>query len=150
MLSGAEVDAYHPGMPSKRKTSPMSDAHKAALAEGRAQSRAVKAYLEALESNRPRRGRKRTSEGIKKRLTQLEHDIPTASPLSRVQLIQERIDLEAELGAKEEVVDLTALAAGFARVAKSYSESKGIGYAAWRELGVGADVLKMAGISRGG
>ena len=38
----------------------MSDEHKAALAEGRAQGRAVRAYLEALEANKPRRGRKRT------------------------------------------------------------------------------------------
>ena len=36
----------------------MSDAHKEALAEGREQGRAVRRYLEALEANKPRRGRK--------------------------------------------------------------------------------------------
>ena len=30
-----------------------------------------------------------------------------------------------------------------------YAQRKGISYAAWRELGVPADVLKKAGISRG-
>lgn len=38
----------------------MSDEHKAALAEGRDQGRAVRRYLDALEQHRPKRGRKRT------------------------------------------------------------------------------------------
>lgn len=42
------------------RTGHMSDDHKAALAEGRAQGRAVRAYLEGLEASKPRRGRKRT------------------------------------------------------------------------------------------
>jgi hypothetical protein len=33
--------------------------------------------------------------------------------------------------------------------AKAYSERRGISYAAWRELGVEAAVLKKAGIGRG-
>ena len=45
----------------------MSDSHKEALATGREQGRAVRRYLEALEANKPRRGRKRTAEGIQKR-----------------------------------------------------------------------------------
>ena len=51
---------------------PMSDEHKAALAAGRNESRAVKNYLDALESNRPKSGRKRTPDSIKKRLTEIE------------------------------------------------------------------------------
>ena len=43
--------------PTKRT---MSAEHKAALAEGREQGRAVREYLEALEAHKPRRGRKRT------------------------------------------------------------------------------------------
>lgn len=46
----------------KRPRTRMSDQHKAALAEGREQGRAVQRYLEALEQNRPKRGRKRTRE----------------------------------------------------------------------------------------
>jgi hypothetical protein len=136
-------------MPPKKKSA-MSDAHKAALAEGRAQSRVVRAYLDALESNRPKRGRQRTAEGIQKRLDLLAADIPAASPLSRVHLIQERMDLEAELHAKDANVDLEALAADFAKVAKAYSESKDLSYAAWRELGVAPELLIRAGISRAG
>jgi hypothetical protein len=45
-------------------------------------------------------------------------------------------------------VDLSALEAAFVKTAGAYSDRKGISYAAWRELGVPADVLKRANISR--
>jgi len=128
----------------------MSAEHKAALAEGRAQGRAVRSYLRALESNRPKRGRKRTPESIKKRLDRIESDLQSAEDLKRLQLVQERIDLQRELSAGDENVDLGALEKDFAKAAKGYSERKGISYAAWRELGVPASTLKSAGISRGG
>ena len=49
----------------------------------------------------------------------------------------------------DQQVDLTAVEEGFVKAAKSYSERKGISYSTWREVGVSADVLKRAGISRG-
>jgi uncharacterized protein YicC (UPF0701 family) len=134
-------------MASSAKTA-MTDEHKAALAEGRAQGRAVRSYLEALESHRPKRGRKRTADSIAKRLQAIETELPNADPLKRLQLTQERIDLEQELGNTEEQVDLEGLEADFVKVAKGYAERKGISYAAFRELGVPAAALKKAGISR--
>ncbi len=129
----------------------MSDAHKAALAQGREQGRAVRAYLEALESSKPKRGRKRTPETITKRLEAIEAQIPDADPVKRLQLVQERMDLQAELDTKEDTVDLDALEKQFAAAAKPYSERKGISYAAWRQIGVPAATLKAAGMyeSRG-
>jgi hypothetical protein len=127
----------------------MSDEHKQALAIGRDQGRAVRRYLEALEAHRPKRGRKRTPESIQRRLKTIEADLETADPLSRVNLVQERMDLEAELAAKEAVVDLSALEADFISAAAEYSERKGISYAAWREAGVDAGVLRKAGLRRG-
>ena len=128
----------------------MSPQHKQAMAEGRKEGQAVKAYLDALEQHRPRRGRKRTPDSIRKRLSVIESELGQASSLKRLQLTQERRDLETELaGMGGETVDLSALEAGFARVAKSYGERKGIAYATWRDLGVPADVLKRAGIGRG-
>lgn len=126
----------------------MSDEHKAALAEGRNQGRAVRRYLEALEAHRPRRGRKRTSESIQKRMSKIESELANADALKRLQLIQERLDLAAELQSAEAKVDLTELEQGFVDAAAAYSARKGISYAAWRELGVDAAVLKRAGISR--
>ncbi len=131
-------------MPPKKMTAE----HKQALADGRAEGRAVKVYLDALEQQKPRRGRKRTPDSIAKRLTAIEKQLADASSLQRLQLVQERRDLETELAGMDTTVDLTALEAAFVKVAKDYSARKGIEYASWRELGVGADVLKKAGITR--
>ena len=127
----------------------MSNEHKAALAEGRAQGRAVRRYLEALEAHKPKRGRKRTPDSVRKRLERIETEIPTADPLKRLMLIQERLDLTAELANSEDAVDLEGLESEFADVARDYGDRKGISYAAWRELGVSPAVLKRAGIGRG-
>ena len=126
----------------------MSDDHKAALAEGREQGRKVRHYLEALDAHTPKRGRKRTPDSIRKRLDKIETELETADALKRVQLVQERIDLSDELAAGEEGIDLSELEADFIEVAAAYSDRKGITYAAWRESGVDASVLKQAGISR--
>lgn len=126
----------------------MSDEHKAALAEGRNQGRAVRRYLEALDAHKPKRGRKRTPDSMQKRLARIDAELASADPLKRLQLIQERLDLTAELQAADTKVDLTELEEEFVRAAADYSARKGISYAAWRELGVEAAVLKRAGISR--
>jgi hypothetical protein len=135
-------------MPAKRGPKSMSDQHKAALAEGRAHGRAIRVYLEALQANKPKRGRKRTAESIKKRLAEIERDMPTATGLRKLELAQERINLTRELSAGDGSVDLGSLEKDFVEAAKSYSDRKGISYAAWREVGVPAATLKKAGISR--
>lgn len=138
-----------PDMPqTSRKRTPMSKEHKAALAEGREQGRAVRRYLEALEAHKPRRGRKRSPESLKKRLDEVESEIAVADPLQRVHLVQERIDLQAALEARESKVDLDQLEKDFVNAAGPYSDRKGISYSAWREIGVPAAVLERAGISR--
>jgi hypothetical protein len=137
-------------MATKQSTKGMSDEHKAALAEGRAQGRAIRDYLEALEAHRPKRGRKRTPDSMKKRLEKLNAEIAESDPMKRVALIQERMDLEAELAATDSGVDLTALEQDFVTYAKGDSTRKGISFAAWREVGVSSASLKAAGITRGG
>lgn len=127
----------------------MTDEHKAALAEGRAQGRAVRTYLEALEAHRPKRGRKRTPESMRARLATIETTIDTADPMTRLQLVQERLDLAAAIAAAETNIDLSALEDGFVAAAAAYGQRKGISYAAWREVGVPAAILKRAGIGRG-
>ncbi len=134
-------------MPAKKKT-PMSDAHKAALAKGREQGRAVRAYLTVLDETKPKRGRKRTPESITKRLGAIDAGLASADPLKRVQLIQERLDLTTELAQPSNAADLVKLEAAFVKVASAYGASKGISYAAWREVGVPAAVLSKAGITR--
>lgn len=126
----------------------MSAEHKAALAAGRAEGRAIREYLEALQSSRPRPGRKRTPDSIKKRLAKIDEELETADTMRRLHLTQERIDLERELEAADTKVDIAALEKAFVKVAPSYSTRKKISYAAWREMGVPAATLKAAGISR--
>jgi hypothetical protein len=134
----------------RRGPKEITDAHKAAMAAGRAEGRAVKNYLEALEQHRPKRGRRRTSESINARLQKIEDELATADPMTRLSLVQERLDLTEELKNMDEAVDLTEVEEGFVDAAKSYSERKNISYRAWREIGVPPAVLKRAGITRAG
>ena len=128
---------------------PMSDEHKAALAEGREQGRIVRRYLEALELHRPRRGRKRTAESIERRLAAIQERLVNADPLNRLQLSQEQMDLEAELASMgESGVDMAGLEEAFVDVAADYAARKGISYEAWRAAGVSPATLRRAGISR--
>jgi hypothetical protein len=127
----------------------MSDEHKAALAEGRAQGRAVRQYLEALEAHKPKRGRKRTPDSIEKRLDRIDVEMVDADPVKRLELIQERLDLKAELESTGSKVDLSALESEFVKAAKPYAQRKGISYEAFRQVGVPAAALKSAGITRG-
>jgi hypothetical protein len=131
----------------------MSAEHKAALAKGRNQANAVRAYLEALEANRPKRGRKRTPESIERRLAAIDAQYETAGSLTALQLLQERKNLEAELVTLRSASggpDLERLRKEFVRNAKAYGQAKGIAYGTWREIGVSAEVLRQAGISRAG
>ena len=111
---------------------------------------AVRDYLKALEQNAPRRGRKRTPESVERQLAVLEGEMEGASVTKRLDLIQQRIDLEADLEALQQAgsVDLSALEAGFATHAAAYGGRRGISYAAWREVGVSSATLKSAGIRR--
>jgi hypothetical protein len=131
-----------------RRKGRMSDEHREALATGRNEGRLVKRYLDALEMNKPRRGRKRTPESIEKRLAVIEDQIADADGFKKVQLIQERINLWNESQMDDLAIDISTLEEEFVQIALSFSQRKGITYAAWREAGVPADVLRRAGISR--
>ena len=71
-----------------------------------------------------------------------------AEPVQELRLVQERLDLNAELAMVGHAVDMTAIEAEFIKVAKAYSERNGYSYTAWRTIGVSAGVLKKSGISR--
>lgn len=126
----------------------MTQEHKDALAEGRRQSRAIKAYLEALDAPK-RRGRPVTPESLQTKIEDLSTRLRDESdPLRRVDLIQARLDAEEALDNLEVAENLEGLEAGFVEYGAAYSERKDISYAAWREAGVPASVLKDAGVKR--
>ena len=133
-----------------RKRSTMTSEHKEALAAGRASGLTVRRYLEALEENKPRRGRRPSSDSISRKLADIETQLSTADPLQRLHLLQERKDLQSRLTAAGGTeVDLKGLEDEFVKVAPDYGNRKGINYATWREAGVSAEVLRRPGISRG-
>ncbi len=126
----------------------MSKEHKAALAQGRNEARTIKAYLASLASRRP--GRPVTVETLRQRLARLNDQITSEQdPLKRVDLMQKKLDAEDALAKADNAADNAALEEGFVATARSYSDRKGISYAAWREAGVPAAVLRRAGITRG-
>lgn len=128
----------------------MSDTHKAALAMGRDEGRVVRRYLEALESEKSRQGRRRSFERVERQLAETVEALPGAGPLDRVHLLQRKIDLQDELDtlSRDDVVDLAELEAAFIAALPGYSRRKHLTYPAWREAGVPARVLRAAGLRR--
>ena len=126
-------------MPAKAKKTPMSAAHKEALAEGREQSRVVRDYLDALEAHKPKRGRKRTTESVKKNLTeQASGTMQALEPNSAKQLASlrhvvgsalDRAGLPGILGTvagDDTILVVTAQRVGGARVARQLSGLAGL------------------------
>src|ERR1035441_1397927 len=150
-MGAQSINASHNGCMAKAKTlaprRPRSSGHKAALARGRAESASVRHYLEALETSKPKRGRKRTPASIDKRLAAIETQLAAADALTKLHLLQERKDLVDERTRVDQVKDLSALEKQFIKVAKGYGERKGITYGTWQAAGVSAAVLHSADIS---
>ena len=116
----------------------------------KAEVAAVREYLKALDQNAPRPGRKRTPDGVRRQLASVLAEMDGATVTRRLSLVQQRIDLEAELETLKQTksIDLSALEASFVEHAASYGGRLSISYAAWREIGVSAATLKAAGIPR--
>ena len=126
----------------------MTDDHKAALASGRAQGRAIGLYLDAVAAHKPKRGRQRTQDTVARQMQETEGALRTATGTARVELVQQKRNLEVELAGMQAQVNLAALEAAFVEHAQAYAQRKEISYAAFREVGVAADVLDRAGIKR--
>ena len=126
----------------------MSDDHKEALELGRQWGRVIGDYLDAVAAHKPKRGRKRTPESVQRQMEEVDATIGAATGTARVELVQRKRDLEVELAGLSAQVDIAELEAGFVKYAKDYSARKKISYAAFREVGVPAEVLDKAGITR--
>jgi hypothetical protein len=136
--------------PTKRRgPRAMSAAHKSALAEGREQSRIVDRYLRAVTQPKPR-GRKVSKAALFERLGNAEKRARAATGVERLTAAQEVRDLRVRIAAVDsgDAVDVAALEKAFVKVAKNFSEKRGISYGAWRDTGVSAEVLAKAGIKR--
>lgn len=114
-------------------------------------ARTVRRYLSAIDGEKPGRTSQRTSDTIASRITKVDELMVSSDPLTRLHLMQERIELHGELLRlnQGEGIDRAQLERQFIKVARSYSDRHGLSYAAWRQAGVDADVLDAAGIRRG-
>jgi hypothetical protein len=127
----------------------MSAAHKRALAEGRTMSATVDRYLVAVNTPK-RRGRKVTKATLEQRLAEARLRLKSAKGVDKVLAAQEIRDLEAktERLTSSGGADMKALESDFIRIAKRFGENRGVGYGAWRDAGVPAEVLRKAGVAR--
>ena len=129
----------------------MSDDHKAAIAAGRIEAAAVRDYLDALEASRPKPGRRVSPEALTARRTDIDAQLADSDikPIKRLELLQDRRDIDARLAVLQAEPDMSVVEAGFVAHAATYGARKGIAYATWREIGVPAELLARAGITRG-
>jgi hypothetical protein len=110
----------------------------------RAETNAVAAYLTAL---RARKVPKRDRAKIEARRAQVEQWIAEEqSPIRQVELIQRRLDIEAQLAEADQADRLGGLEEAFVNVAASWAKRSGVTAAALREVGVPARVLAKAGL----
>lgn len=124
----------------------MDAEHKAKLVEGRADARVVKAYLQYLDENKPKRGRRRTVDSISNRLAQIDAELPNETALSRLKMFQERTDLTNELEALGRVADGSELREEFVGCASRYAAAHGLKAGAFRQMGVDTATVKEAKI----
>jgi len=134
---------------SAKKTVKRSTATRKLMADSQQARRAVSNYLEALHTPKAR-GRKVSVESLKAQLQAAETKAASALGLARLDAIVAASELEARIkrAGNSAGADLKALESAFAKVAKSYSERKGINYGHWRKAGVPAEVLTKTGIPR--
>ena len=106
----------------------MSDEHKAAIAAGRIGAAAVRDYLDALESSRPKRARQVTPEKLQERRADINSQLGSVNikPIKRLELMQQRRDIDAQFTAIADEPDMSAVEAGFVEHAPNYGQRKGI------------------------
>ena len=113
----------------------------------RAKTNAVAAYLTALKGPRPSGSSKAKREGLMRRRAQVEQWISEErSPIREVELIQQRLDVDAQLAQLDQAARLPELEEAFVNVAASWAKRTGVSAAALREVGIPASVLRRGGL----
>jgi hypothetical protein len=110
----------------------------------RAETNAVAAYLAALRAPKVSA---RSRPNLEKRRVQIEQWIAEeSSPIREVELIQQRLDIDAQLAQVDQAARLPELEEAFVKVAASWAKRSRISGAALREVGVPTSVLRRAGL----
>lgn len=128
----------------------MPGEHKAAIAASRLETAAVSGCLETLDAQRPKRGRQVAPERFQARRADIDAQLTAGDlkPIKRLELMQDRRDLEEHLNALANEPAMSAVEQAFIEHAASFGARRGIAYATWHEVGVPAELLGRAGITR--
>ena len=134
----------HPGRRKKGTMARRKAERPAERGVRRAETNAVAAYLTALRAPKvPARSRA----NLERRRAQIEEWLrEESSPIREVELIQRRLDIDAQLAQIDQAQRLAELEEAFVKVAASWATRTGISAAALREVGVPASVLRRAGL----
>lgn len=123
----------------------MSASTRERIAESRRQNSAVRRYLQHVRAGK--RGRGAEPETLRKRIERTRAAIEACDDLlQELELRQQIIDLEKRLAATEDAPGSFDLEEAFVKEAGNYSARTGVGWKAFRQMGVPAAVLRRAGI----
>jgi hypothetical protein len=111
------------------------------VADGRAMSATVNNYLIAIATPR-KRGQKVTMATLERRLAEARSRVNIVTGVEKVVAAQAVRDLLKKLSQPKAAngIDAVSLEAAFVKIAKTFSENRGISYAVWRDAGVPAAV----------
>jgi hypothetical protein len=109
----------------------------------------IRSYLAALNVPK-KRGRKVSKPVLQQRLVQAQARAKGATGVDKVLASQAVRDLQDRIAqvSTATTTDVKGLESAFVKVARQFSEKRGIRWSAWRDAGVPGDVLKKAGIAR--
>lgn len=112
----------------------------------RKENKIVEAYLAEVE-RKAGQPKSKSPEQMRADLASLSTGLKSAEGIEKLDLLQQRENLYAEMKMAEEGA-LDSMEASFIEVASSYGERKGISYSTWREFGIPKGILEQAGIKR--
>ena len=112
----------------------------------RKENKIVEAYLIEVE-RKAGQPKGKSPQQLRQELTSLSTLLKTVEGIEKLEILQQRENLYAEMRMAEEGA-LDSMEAAFIEVANSYGERKGISYSTWREFGVPKGILEQAGIKR--
>ena len=115
----------------------------------RGETAIVDCYLNSLGGTKIR-GRRPTAAGVESRLSVIDGLLVGADPVTALHLHQERLDLNDKLRRLTESAGHGRVEDEFVAVAAPWGARHGIGWRAWRAVGVPAAVLTRAGVRRSG
>lgn len=146
---GSKMGEIHNLNGNRRRNRKLTDDEKQRMADGRSNTRIVDRYLRDLATGKyHRRGPRKTDpDVIQAELAELDAKIATSLPgVEKLVLIEDRKKLRQTLAGRAENQAFDELENKFIDIAKLFSDSRGISYESWREMGVPARVLIKAGI----